>query len=86
MIRRNPTLIPMSDSDVQDIRDIVARQKAEAYALQQAILRMKKIAEKPLDEEDIQMLLQLKNTTTAREKEMRLGIQPGEGPLPSGSS
>ena len=24
MIRRNPTLIPMSDADVQDVRDMVA--------------------------------------------------------------
>jgi len=25
MIRRDPTLIPMSDSDVQDVRDMVAK-------------------------------------------------------------
>jgi len=30
MIRRNPTLITMSESDVQDVRDLVARKKAEA--------------------------------------------------------
>ncbi|TFY58133.1 hypothetical protein EVG20_g8269 [Dentipellis fragilis] len=30
MIRRNPTLIPMTDADVQEIRDLVARRKAEA--------------------------------------------------------
>ena len=31
MIRRNPTLIPMSDADVQDVRDMVAREKAENH-------------------------------------------------------
>jgi hypothetical protein len=31
MIRRDPTLIPMTDNDVQDIRDMIAaRQKEEA--------------------------------------------------------
>ena len=31
MIRRDPTLIPMTDNDVQDIRDMLAaRQKEEA--------------------------------------------------------
>lgn len=28
MIRRNPTLIPMSDMDVQDIRNLIAHKKA----------------------------------------------------------
>jgi len=84
MIRRNPTLIPMSDSDVQDVRDMVAKQKAEDNALHNAILRMKKIQEKPLDEEDVQMLLQLEDVFNARrEKSIRLGMQP-EGP--SGTS
>jgi len=29
MIRRNPTLIPMSDADVQDVRDMIARKKVD---------------------------------------------------------
>ncbi|KAI0695445.1 hypothetical protein BC835DRAFT_948547 [Cytidiella melzeri] len=30
MIRRDPTLIPMTDNDVQDVRDAVKARKAEA--------------------------------------------------------
>ena len=30
MIRRNPTLIAMTDSDVQDVRDMIALKRAEA--------------------------------------------------------
>ena len=29
MIRRNPTLIAMSDFDVQDVRDLIAKQKTD---------------------------------------------------------
>ena len=29
MIRRNPTLIPMGDADVQDVRDMVSRETLE---------------------------------------------------------
>ena len=32
MIRRNPTLIAMSDIDVQQVRDAIAKRKAEAEA------------------------------------------------------
>ncbi|THH15136.1 hypothetical protein EW146_g5293 [Bondarzewia mesenterica] len=32
MIRRNPTLITMSDSDVQDVRSMLARKKTEAVS------------------------------------------------------
>lgn len=32
MIRRNPTLIAMSDIDVQQVRDAIAKRKAEADA------------------------------------------------------
>jgi len=39
MIRRNPTLIPMSDRDVQDVRDMVAK---ELETLQNQKVIMKK--------------------------------------------
>ena len=35
MIRRDPTLIPMTDNDVQDIRDMVAARLKKAEAKQQ---------------------------------------------------
>lgn len=34
MIRRDPTQIPMTDNDVQDIRDMLAERKKAAEALQ----------------------------------------------------
>jgi hypothetical protein len=87
MIRRNPTLIPMSDLDVQDVRDLVAKQKEEVLATQKTMQIMKRVAERPLDQGDVQMFLQLKDFVTARkekekEREVRLGLQPG----PSGSA
>lgn len=39
MIRRDPTLIPMTDSDVQDIRDMIEEAK-KAAALQKADVKM----------------------------------------------
>jgi len=94
MIRRNPTLIPMSDLDVQDVRDLVARQKADTHTQHKAMAKMKRMAEKPLDEEDIQLFAQLKDVVTGlkalREKEARLGVvaaqsqsQAGAGPSSS---
>jgi hypothetical protein len=88
MIRRNPTLIPMSDLDVQDVRDLVARQKADTHNQHKAMAKMKRMAEKPLDDEDIQLFAQLKDVVTGlkalREKEARVGVTPQAGP--SGSA
>ena len=71
----------MSDSDVQDVRDLVAKQKEDASAQLKVMQRMKRMAEKPLDEEDVQMFLQLKDVVAARkekerEREARLGVAP----------
>jgi len=67
----------MSDSDVQDVRDMVAKQTAEALAQQKAMLKLKKMTERPGEEEDIQTLMQLKDTfATRHEKETRLGLRP----------
>nr|GAT44633.1 predicted protein [Mycena chlorophos] len=43
MIRRNPTLIGMTDADVQDVREMVAKQKTDGALLQ----KMKQLAENP---------------------------------------
>jgi hypothetical protein len=78
MIRRNPTLIPMGDLDVQDVRDMVAKQKADALATQHLMLKMKRMVENPtMDTDDIQMLQRLKSINDRQDKEKRLGIQPG---------
>lgn len=40
MIRRDPTLIPMTDNDVQDVRDMLAaRQKAQSLQKTEEMLR-----------------------------------------------
>ncbi|KAJ7187998.1 hypothetical protein C8R46DRAFT_1053309 [Mycena filopes] len=57
MIRRTPTLISMSDLDVQDVRDVIAKQKTDAALM----LKMKRMADNPtMDAEDLEMLEQLK--------------------------
>ncbi|RPD74288.1 hypothetical protein L226DRAFT_535741 [Lentinus tigrinus ALCF2SS1-7] len=37
MIRRPPTLIQMTDGDVQQVRNMLARQKAEKLAVKQGV-------------------------------------------------
>ncbi|KAJ7346865.1 hypothetical protein DFH08DRAFT_869612 [Mycena albidolilacea] len=65
MIRRSPTLINMSDFDVQDVRDVVAKQKTDSSLM----LKMKRMAENPaMDNEDMEMLDQLKARYGDREK------------------
>jgi hypothetical protein len=76
MIRRNPTLIPMNDSDVEDVRAMVAKQKVDAERKQRAMARMKEVAERPIEAGDERMLRQLKDIV--QERNARLGIQKGE--------
>ena len=84
MIRRNPTLIPLGDFDVQDARDMLAKQKADAAQQQQFVLKMKRIAENPrMDREDFEVMEQLKVAAARQEKAKRLGLQPGEYSLRS---
>ncbi|KAJ7496100.1 hypothetical protein B0H11DRAFT_2001829 [Mycena galericulata] len=78
MIRRNPTLIAMSDFDVQDVRDVIAKQKTDASLM----LKMKRMAENPaMDKEDMEMLDQLKARYGDREKQIttRDGAGPSSG-------
>ena len=85
MIRRNPTLIPLGDFDVQDARDMLAKQKADAAQQQQFMLKMKRIAENPrMDREDYEVMEQLKVAAARQEKAKRLGLQPGACSLRSG--
>ncbi|KAJ7287832.1 hypothetical protein C8J57DRAFT_1048406 [Mycena rebaudengoi] len=72
MIRRTPTLISMSDLDVQDVRDVVAKQRADNTLM----LKMKRMAENPsMEKEDMEMLEQLKARYSDKEK--RLGMTQG---------
>ncbi|KAF7361677.1 hypothetical protein MVEN_00511200 [Mycena venus] len=70
MIRRTPTLINMSDLDVQDVRDVIAKQKTDSALM----LKMKRMAENPaMDNEDMEMLDQLKARYGDREKRADVG-------------
>jgi hypothetical protein len=80
MIRRNPTLIPMSDYDAQDIRDMLAKQKSEVLQQQQLVLKMKRIAENPtMQKEDLEIMEQFKVAAARYEKAKRLGLEPQGG-------
>jgi len=75
MIRREPTLIPMGDFDVQDVRDMVAKQKLDAQAHQQLMVKMKRMAENStMEEEDLEMLNHLKAANTRQDRARRLGL------------
>lgn len=67
MIRRNPTLIPMTDLDVQDIREMVAKQKAEQVNMQQQIRRF--IENPPTTREEAELFEQLKIMYAQKERE-----------------
>ncbi|KAH7911998.1 hypothetical protein BJ138DRAFT_1149415 [Hygrophoropsis aurantiaca] len=87
MIRRTPTMIPMSDADVQDIRTLVAQQKQAYETKQKALFNLKKVAERPHHEDDLQSLMVIKQLEAHREREekhKRLGIPPAQSG--SGSS
>lgn len=82
MIRRNPTLIPMTDSDVQDVREMVAQQKEEEQKQQALVAQIKKLAEDTeLSSEDSEMQEELKAAHAKHdakaEQRRRLGLDPG---------
>jgi len=79
MIRRDPTLVPMTDLDVQDVRDVVTKQKAEMANHQALIAKMKRLADNPLmTGEDMEMYEQLKEGVNEKNKARRLGLDAGE--------
>ncbi|KAF9529190.1 hypothetical protein CPB83DRAFT_852829 [Crepidotus variabilis] len=78
MIRREPTLIQMTDLDVQDVRDMVAKQKAEINSHQALITKMKRLADNPnMTSEDQDMYEQLKEALNEKTKAKRLGLDTG---------
>jgi hypothetical protein len=76
-------MIPMSDDDVQEIRDRVAEQRAQFEAKQKKIAAV----QKAVDERNEHSIPILKSIiASARdERHKRLGI-PGPGPSTSGST
>lgn len=80
MIRRNPTLIQMNDNDVQDIRDMVAQQKAEIATRAADMVKLKNMANhsEALLKEDMDFMASLKvaldRVQDNKDREARLGI------------
>ena len=64
MIQREPTLIPMSEGDVQDVRDMVAKNRESLEKVQSLPVTSK---------EDDEMFQQLLSELKAK----RLGLIPG---------
>lgn len=78
-------MIPMSDNDVQDVRDMVAKQRADDEQKKRAMLKMKDVAERPWKDEDVGLLLQLKDVVSVREeREKRLGMLAGQSASAAG--
>ncbi|KAF9263324.1 hypothetical protein L218DRAFT_959342, partial [Marasmius fiardii PR-910] len=67
----------MTDNDVQDVRDMVAQQRAEAAYEKEMAEKLKKLADTAdMQPEDFAMLEQLKQVQDKQtEKEKRLGLQ-----------
>ncbi|KAK2464244.1 hypothetical protein APHAL10511_003701 [Amanita phalloides] len=80
MIRRSPTLIQMSDLDVQDIRDMVAQQREDALHQQQALAEVRRAAEAPAAEKLHVDLLEKHKAAEVKQQERnrRLGLEPGK--------
>ncbi|KAJ3495340.1 hypothetical protein NLJ89_g10642 [Agrocybe chaxingu] len=78
----------MTDLDVQDVRDVFAKQKQELLTHQQLMAKMKRLTDNPnMTKEDLEMYEQLKEAVTARhernEKAKRLGLVPEAGQHPA---
>lgn len=82
MIRRPPTMIPMTDADIQDIRALVAQQKAAHETRQKVLLKMKKLTEVPdpvAEDSTATLFRQLTDKVREHdERHKRLGIPPGK--------
>ena len=83
MIRRSPTMIPMTDADIQDVRDLVSKQKTLHETRQKVLLKMKKLTElpDPVAQETATASMFRQLTEKVREhdeRHRRLGILPGK--------
>lgn len=63
MIRRQPTLIHMSDTDVQEIRDVVEKERADEIKQQNTLQKLKQMAENPsIQKEDLEFMEKMRAT------------------------
>lgn len=85
MIRRDPTLIPVSDLEIQDIRELYNKQKADREKQDELLRKIKIFSQNPeLLKDDPQMLEYLNKLTSGKQKEKkqeektkRLGLDKG---------
>jgi hypothetical protein len=88
MIRRSPTVIPMTDIDVQDVRDLVEKQRADAHKRQQVLQSMQRVVEQDgaLDEDSVALLISMKAALNKekeeKERQRRLGMAGPAGKHP----
>ncbi|KAF5370600.1 hypothetical protein D9758_001920 [Tetrapyrgos nigripes] len=76
MIRRAPTQIPMSDLDVQDVRDIIEAEKEIQKREQDLATKIRSLTDNPnITEADTEMLESIRKIK--EEREIRLGLRPG---------
>lgn len=89
MIRRNPTLIPLSDLEIQDVRDMYNKQKMEREKQEELLRKVKMVSQNPeLLKEDPQMLDNLTKgmAVTLKDKKQedkakRLGLDESKLPI-----
>jgi len=89
MIRRNPTLIPLSDLEIQDVRDMYNEQKMEREKQEELLRKVKMFSQNPeLLKEDPQMLDNLTKgmAVTLKDKKQedkakRLGLDESKLPI-----
>lgn len=73
MIRRDPTLIQMTDSDVQDIRDLVNKEKLENITSQQTYHKLQQMAATDsIQREDLEFIKSIR--TKMQQRDTRLGV------------
>lgn len=77
MIRREPTMIPMSDSDVQDVRELVAEQVAVTQNMLKDMMTRMENANSSTDEELPALMQAAQKEKDRVERERRLGMQTG---------
>jgi hypothetical protein len=82
MIRRPPTLIPMVEDDLADMRQLVEKQREEYEDRVKSFQKMKELVERPASEDDSQHFAELMellrdDEIRERERQRKLGILPG---------
>ncbi|KAJ3567590.1 hypothetical protein NP233_g6279 [Leucocoprinus birnbaumii] len=72
MIRRDPTLIPLSDLEIQDVRDMYRKQRADREKHEELLRKIKMFSQNPeLLKDDPQMIEYLNKSFATKQKEKK---------------